>query len=251
MERKYWVPGLERAHAVLQAVVKSPSKLRLTDLTNETGINKSTMFSLLHTMESLDWLKRESNDTYAIGTAFGWLGNAYFSGFSLADQFKEWADETASRLGETVQMAILDRGEIVYIAKKEATSPVRLVSEPGMRMPAHATAMGKLLLSQYPDDIVRELLQDRAMVKLTPNTLVSVERLVEQLAEIRRTGISFDLEEAVLGICCTAAPVFDRDGKITAAVSVSMLTRNWERKKSEACEQIQKLGKKLSFDHRI
>jgi len=247
MERKYWVPALERAHAVLHAIARSPSKLKLTDLTQETGINKSTMFSLLQTMEELDWVRKEPGDRYSLGSTFAALGNAYFSSFHIVDRFMAEAAETVEAVGETVQLARLERHEIVYMAKKEAPSPVRLLSEPGSRMPAYCTAMGKVLLSALGPAALRDLFERVELKPLTPNTIRSLEQLEGQLSQIREMGYGFDREEAVVGFRCVAAPVYDRERNAVAAVSISMLAQHWDAKRDKAVEAICRLADKLSL----
>ncbi|WNR42669.1 IclR family transcriptional regulator [Paenibacillus roseipurpureus] len=246
MERKYWVPALERAQDVLKLLAGQPSKLKLMDLSLATGINKSTMFSLLHTMEALDWVVKEKGDTYALGSFFGGIGNAYFTGMSLVKHFQEQAEMTVHRLGESVQLARLDKGELVYLAKKEAATHVRLISEPGMRLPAYATAMGKALLSSLEDAQVLALYAESGYQTFTPHTVKTDIELLNQLGQVRARGYATEFEEVVQGFCCIAVPVLDRSGQPIAAVSTSMSTHLWAEKEELAREQIEQLAKKLS-----
>ncbi len=82
MEKKYWVPALEKANDVLQAIAQQPSGLKLIDLSKRLAIHKSSMFSLLNTMEALEWVVRESDGTYSLGSRLGYIGNAFFSNSS-------------------------------------------------------------------------------------------------------------------------------------------------------------------------
>ncbi|WP_199613587.1 IclR family transcriptional regulator [Paenibacillus alkalitolerans] len=246
MDKKYWVPALERAHAVLQCIAEQPSKLRLMDLTKATGINKSSMFSILHTMEALEWVKREKGDTYTLGSVFAFLGNAYFSGINLVELFAEKAAETVERVGETVQLARLEKGDIVYLAKKEAVSPVRLLSEPGMRIPAYATAMGKMLLSPMDRQEIRALFPGQTLQPFTSNTIRSIDELFKQLEEVSSQGYATDIEEVVPGFCCAAAPIYNRNGDMIAAVSFSMPSHHWSEKRESAVSEIRRLAKLLS-----
>lgn len=245
MERKYWVPALERADAVLKQIAAHPSKMKLTDLTAATGINKSTMFSLLQTMESLGWLKREKGDTYSLGSAFAVLGNAYFSSNSLIELFMEKAAESVRKIGEAVQLAKLDFGDVLYLAKKEASAAVRLISEPGMRIPAYATGLGKVLLSSLEDSQIRDLYPQGKLHSFTPSTLPDTEALIAELHRVRSSGLGYDREEIVPGFTCVAAPVFDRQGRMAAAVSFSMPTHQWQAKEAEATGEIQALARAL------
>lgn len=245
-ERKYWVPALERAHEVLHCIAARPSRLRMMDLVSETGINKSTMFSLLQTMETLHWVTREKGETYALGPVFATLGRAYFSGIDLVAQFQRLAASAAERVGETAQLARLDGTHILYLAKKEAPAPVRLVSEPGMRIPAYATAMGKALLSQMPDERVRALFADAAFERFTEKTVSNVEALIAQLAQVRELGYAVDEEEVVNGIACIASAVKDPSGVPVAAVSFTMPLPRWEVKKPDARTEVLRLAEQLS-----
>ncbi|MFC4776271.1 IclR family transcriptional regulator [Paenibacillus sp. GCM10023252] len=242
MDRKYWVPALERANLVVQAIAAEPSKLRLIDLTAATGINKSTMFSLLHTMETLGWVNREKGDTYSLGAAFAYLGNAYFSGINLVELFMQKSGAAVERLGETVQMAKLDGSHIIYLAKKEAPSQVRLLSEPGMRLPAYSTAMGKMLLSHLEDAEVILLHKEVSFKSYTDRTVASAEELLAQLAVIRKQGFSTDEEEFAPGFSCIAAPILNRSGAAVAAVSFTLPSQQWETKRETAAREIQRLA---------
>nr|WP_271754643.1 IclR family transcriptional regulator [Cohnella sp. JJ-181] len=250
MERsnhKYWVPALERAHEVLHCLAARPSKMRMMDLVSETGINKSTMFSLLQTMEKLQWVHREKGETYALGPVFATLGRAYFSGIDLVGQFHRLAANAAERVGETVQLARLEGTDILYLAKREAPAPVRIVSEPGMRIPAYATAMGKALLSHLSDEQVRGLFANAEFERFTEKTVSSAEALIGQLARVRHAGYAVDEEEIVIGIACIAAAVRDPAGVPVAAVSFTIPLARWEAKKPDARSEVLRLAEQLSF----
>ncbi|CAM4237944.1 IclR family transcriptional regulator [Paenibacillus alkaliterrae] len=246
MERKYWVPAIDRANAVLTKIASNPSSLKLMELSAQTGINKSTMFSLLQTLEALEWVKRDQGDTYSLGAAFAFFGNAYFASFDLVKQFLSLAAEYVERIGETLQIARLERGEIIYLAKKEAPSPVRLLSEPGMRMPAYATAMGKMLLSALSDNDIADLYGNAPFQAYTANTLSTVEALTDHLKTVRASGFAVDSEEIVPGFVCVAAPIYDRAGNIIAATSFSMPAHHWEEKREAAIAEIGNFARRLS-----
>ncbi|CAG7631621.1 IclR family transcriptional regulator [Paenibacillus allorhizosphaerae] len=247
MEKKYWVPALEKANDVLLAISEQPSGLKLIDLSKRLGINKSSMFSLLNTMEALDWAVREQDGTYSLGSKLGYIGNAFFKQFSLIDRFRKEASVTKHIIQETIQLAKLEQHEVLYLAKEEMPSPVRLASEPGKKLPAHATALGKAMLAwQEPDHVKALFAEDTLGPCLTPHTLQSREELIRQLGEVREAGYAFDLQEAVMGFCCVAAPVRGSDGEVVAAISCSMFQHEWEQKRELATAEICALAKRLS-----
>ncbi|MCR8633279.1 MULTISPECIES: IclR family transcriptional regulator [Paenibacillus] len=247
MEKKYWVPALEKANDVLQMISEQPSKLRLIDLSNNLGINKSSMFSLLNTMETLEWVVRESEGTYSLGAKLGFIGNAFFKQFSLIDRFRKEAAVTKHTIQETIQLAKLEQHEVLYLAKEEMPSPVRLASEPGMKLPAHVTALGKAMLASLDMSTLEQLFpQEQLEPCPTAHTINRRSELLTQLEIVRADGYAFDLQEAVMGFCCVAAPVHDAEGKAIAAISCSMFQHEWEQKRELAQREICALAARLS-----
>ncbi|MBP1154544.1 MULTISPECIES: IclR family transcriptional regulator [unclassified Paenibacillus] len=247
MEKKYWVPALEKANDVLQTIAEQPSGLKLIELSKHLGIHKSSMFSLLNTMEALEWVVRESDGTYSLGSRLGYIGNAFFKQFSLIDRFRKEASITKHVIKETIQLAKLEGREVLYLAKEEMPSPVRLASEPGIKLPAHATALGKAMLAFQGHSELEELFTTEELEPcLTPHTIKTREELFHQLAQIRTEARAFDLQEAVMGFCCVAAPVYGTGEKVIAAISCSMFQHEWEEKRELAKEEISALAKRLS-----
>ena len=244
---KYWVPAIEKAHLVMNLVCSSPRKYRLMDLVHETGINKSSMFSLLQTMEALNWIVLEPDGTYSNGSVIAQWAASFYRHNDLISEFRKEASLYAEELGETIQLARLEHTDVVYLAKEECSySRVRLVSEPGMTYPAHITALGKVMLAGLTDKEVRLRYAGQALEQPTPNSVKDSGELFKQLDAIRKQGCAFDLQEAVIGFCCVAAPITNSSGEVVAAVSCSMLQQVWEEKKDRAALQIKTLARKLT-----
>ncbi|MBC8079892.1 MAG: IclR family transcriptional regulator [Gorillibacterium sp.] len=245
MERKYWVPALERANLILNKIANGHGKLKLIELSKETGINKSSIYSLLRTMESLEWVTKDRSEAYALGRAMVFYNQSFLRSDNLVERFLESSPSVVENIGESVQLSMLDGNEIVYLAKKEGPSLVRLISEPGMRFPAYATAMGKMMLSALSEDNVKELLADAPLNSLTPNTITDLDRLLEELDGIRKNGFAIDHEEVIQGFICVAAPIRNPSGHTIAAISTSMLKHVWELKKDMAVSEILRLAEQL------
>jgi IclR family KDG regulon transcriptional repressor len=244
---RYRVPALERAHAILTVLAREPSKYRLIDLANHFQVNKSSMFVLLRTMEQLGWVQKEKGETYSLGPALGAMGASYFQQFDLVQIFHREAPSSVDRVEETVQLAILDGDHILYLAKEESRSPVQLVTNPGMRFPAHATALGKAMLSQFDYAKFCELFPDTSLKVITPYTITDLDQLWIQTRQVKKQSCAFDEQEAVIGIYCVASPIYDQLGRITAAVSFAMGELNWLEKREEARSEIIHLARRLSM----
>ncbi|MCD9020658.1 IclR family transcriptional regulator [Cohnella silvisoli] len=248
MDAKYRVPAIERAHLIIKEISQSPGKLKLIDLSKALTINKSSMYSLLLTMESLGWIEKETGDTYRLGRELSRFGHAANQQFDLTGSFHKEASLTKLKLGESLQLARLEGREVLYIAKEEAPTPVRLASEPGMRLPAHATALGKAMLADLSDDEIDLLYgsEQEPYRSLTINTSTTLQALKKDLKQIRSQGCALDIEEAVVGFCCAAAPIRNAQGKAIAAVSCSMTVSQWEKKQQQCMEEVCNLAQKLS-----
>ncbi|BBH18945.1 transcriptional regulator [Paenibacillus baekrokdamisoli] len=246
-DRKYWVPALEKADRILNLIAQEPGSNKLIDLSKQLDMNKSSMFSLLHTMEALQWVKKSSSDTYSLGAAISALGSSIVKQFDLHDAFQNEATEPRDRLHETIQLAKREDAFVLYIGKVEALTPVRLLSEPGMRLPGHATALGKVMLAQLPETEWLELFPELTLSAMTPFTLTDRGELFTQLRQIREQGYALDYQESVVGFRCVAAPIFNQAGDAVAAVSCSMPLHQWEVKAAAAQQEITKLARCLSM----
>lgn len=247
MQPKYWVPALEKGNAILTLLVEEPSALKLIDLSKRLGINKSSMFSLLTTMEELQWVTKSEDGTYALGSKLGYWGTAFFKQYQLVSLFHKEALHTKHALNETVQLAVLEGNEVLYLAKEEMPSPVKLTSEPGKKFPAHATALGKAMLSGAHFETLHEIYPEEALYpQLTPYTLKTRASLFNELQRVRDQGYACDEQEIVIGFCCAAAPIYGAKGKIIAAVSASMPLHEWNDKRNKAIEELKLLANRLS-----
>lgn len=253
MDRKYWVPALEKAQLVLECIERRPYRLRLAELARELQLNKSSLYSLLLTMEELQWVKRDHMDTYGIGPILGSIGGAYFRNMNKVADFHREAVAVKQVLEESLQFAERIGAEVLYLAKEEWPGPVRIASEPGMRYPAHATALGKVMLAELPEAELDGLYrredagaEQPLAPSLTKHTVADYARLKEQLQEIRSRGYALEMEEAVEGFCCVAARVERPDAGGGLAVSCTMPLHQWERKREAVLEAVCGLARRLS-----
>jgi IclR family KDG regulon transcriptional repressor len=204
------------------------------------------MYSLLITLEALGWIVKGKGDTYSLGPSLGALSAAYFRQFSILQSFYLEAYKSVTKIEENIQLGILDGKRVIYLAKEEGNSPVRLLTDPGMSFPAHASAIGKIQLSQYTFSQLKELYQDTELERVTPNTVTDLDVLSGQLETAKQQGYICETQEAVPGFFCVAAPIYNHENKIIAGVSFTMLEGSWNVKQDAAREEIIDIAKRLS-----
>ena len=152
------------------------------------------------------------------------LGQLLLSQLDLRREAEPFLKDLAEKTKETVHLVFLDRTEIVYIDKVEADhgqGGLRMASRIGLRNPAHSSAVGKVLLSDLPEEMLNEILQGKGLPRRTGNTITEIDPLKEHLKLVRRQGYAIDDEENEEGIRCVGAPIYNEAGKAVAAVSVS------------------------------
>lgn len=229
------VPAVDRADAVLQALASSSEPVSPTDLALHTGLAKSTLYLLLTSLEQRRWIEKKGNG-YVIGIGLYVLGCAYVHFDNLQHIFRAAATEFVTAHNEVVQLAVLQGKEVVYLAREDAHRPVRLVSDMGTRLPAHACALGKALLAQLSDEEVLRLLPQE-LVAITDRTITRHEVLLAELATVRRSGLALDQEEVAAGLNCFAVYAGETPMGRRIAVSTSIPTDRLGRKREKAIVQ--------------
>ena len=223
------VPAVSRALDILELFLDRPD-LSASEITERLGLPRTTVHELVTTLADRSYLVPVAGQPirYRLGLRTFQLGSVFAGRLDLAHEGREVAAKVAAGCDETVQVAVLDGTDVVYIAKVDSTHPVRMVSAVGRRLPAHCTGLGKMLLS----DLSAEALdarypRDRELPGMTPNSITSPARLRAHLAEVRGEGVAYDDCESNEAVHCVAAPVYDHTGAMVAGMSISVPTLRW------------------------
>ena len=219
---------------ILETLHEAPSGLQLKDVAQLTGINKSTAYRFLAHLEHDGYVFRDASGAYAIGVRLARLA----SGTSYQTTLRKLSRPILQQLwrvtGETVNLAVLDGREVLYLDVMESSHTFRLVSQVGMRRPVYCTALGKVMLAYIPEEEQQYFFDGMAFERFTPHTIRGAVQLRKEFTLIRQRGYSLDNEEAYLGSRCIGAPIFEASGKIAAALSVSGPTTRVTREKVPA-----------------
>lgn len=220
MEKKYKVPAVEKIDAILN-VVALHAPVSFPNILAHTGYNKSTVFSLLKSLEQAQLLMLNGEGQYELGQKIGFLGAKYFQKNDFINVFQRVAMKACEHIHQTFQLSILNGHHIIYLSKAEAQNAIQLSTHPGSIMPASATAMGKVLLSALADDAIRTMYKDVTLPRYTTNTVHDIDQLLGQVHFVRQHGYIQEIGETSEDITCIAAPIYNVDQKMIAAISVS------------------------------
>ncbi len=228
-------PALQRSLDILELFTDGRESVSAPEVVEELDLPRTSVHELLHTLESRRYLHRHPDvpGRYQLGIQLFRLGSAYTDQLDVPRVGQRIARELVERCNETTHVAVLDHRHIVYTAKVDSSHAVRMVSSLGRRLPAHCTALGKVLLSHLPEDELRSRLESPALEALSERSITEVPRLLEELVRVRRDGSAVEVCEANPDVCCVAAPVRDRTRQVVAALSISVPLHRWSDERAE------------------
>lgn len=214
------VKSAARVLEVLEALADM-GPLNLRDLAAHLRVPKSSMHALLRTMQWRGWLETDATGTlYGLGVRSLLAGSAYVDSDVVVRQTAPVLDQLAHETGETVHLGRLEGGDVVYLAKRESSHPLRLFSSVGRRLPAYSVALGKALLAEMAPEAALARLP-ATLQPMTPHTITDPELLLEDLDQVRRTGYAIDAEESASGLRCFAVALRQRSAT-RDAISISV-----------------------------
>jgi IclR family transcriptional regulator, pca regulon regulatory protein len=222
IDERYYVETAARTLRLLRAVAEEPEPAPLARIVSVLGWSKPAVYRLVRTLETEGALRLEEGKGYVPGPALIALGQAAARATRLPEIARPHLEQLHRVLDETVVLTVLDGDEVVYVDRIEADKILIARTRVGSRLPAYATSTGQVLLASFSDEEVRRRVGDREFAPLAPNTLRSVDELIERLAEIRRRGYAINDEELAVGHRAAAAPLRDHTGDVVAALSVSV-----------------------------
>jgi len=215
-----------KALAVLDRVAAYGRPVRFSELLEDAPFPKATLYRLLQTLLNQRMLAYdEAHGTYAPGMRLVRLAHAAWAQSSLAPVAQAHVDRLSEKMGETVHLAQLDHGQVLYVDKRNARSPVAMFSDAGKVGPAYCTGVGKAMLAFLPEDQLAQALSQQSWHRFTAKTHVTEAALRAVLHQIRDRGFAFDDEEHEPGIICVAAPILGSSGRPLGALSITSTTQ--------------------------
>ena len=214
--------SLTRGLTLLERLAEAEHGIALTDLAQRVGLAPSTTHRLLNTLEQLQFVRNDPTlGLWYIGVRAFSIGNAFLRQRDVVSQARPFMHRLMEKTGETVNLAVLDNYNAVFVTQVECHEMMRMIVKLGGRAPLHASGAGKALLATMNEAEVTTVLHKRGLPRLTDNTLTTPTDLRAALGETRRQGYAVDDEEHAVGLRCVAATVHDEYGSTLAAVSLS------------------------------
>jgi IclR family KDG regulon transcriptional repressor len=222
------VPAVIRALDILELFLERP-QLSAREVAERLDLPRTTVHELLVTLIARSYLISVPGQPmqYRLGMPLFELGAAFAGRLDLVREAQSVARDVAAACDEAVHVAVLDGADVVYLVKVDSTHPVRMVSGVGLRLPAHCTAVGKVLLSSLDPASLDVILAKGPLAGMTPDSITDPDRLRTHLERVRAEGVAVDVGESDDAMRCVAAAVRDHSGATIAAMSVSAPIIRW------------------------
>jgi len=247
------IKSIVKAGRVIDLMAASAKPLTLTAIAKETGMAKSTLHGILSTLVEIGYVSQSAeNDQYSLSVHMFEIGSSVSNSWNERQIAIPYMQRILEQTGETVHMAVLSDGEVLYIHKQESSRSIQIVTANGVKLPAHCTGLGKALLSGLQPAEVLQIVDSKGMQRLTEHTITSYDALMDELARVRQQGYSVDNQEFMDGLRCIAVPIYTHSGKVTAAISIAgplsrMRDEDFEFNKKCLLTAAREISKKLGY----
>ena len=209
-----------RVLEILNLLSKNSQPLRLSDISRELNMPKSTLLPILQTMAQQQYVRKDEAERYCLGYALLDLGAAAREIYSTSEHIRENLKYLVEKFHETCYYGVLEDGFVRYVEKIDSPQPLRMLTAIGHRLPAYATGIGKALLMDHTQRQLYDLYPEPVEM-LTEKTITDMQALYKQLQKAKEIGYAWEIEESTQHIRCFAAPV-RKNGEIVGAVSIAI-----------------------------
>lgn len=245
---KYIPNSILKAGKVLERLANSRQSIRLSQLSRDLGIGKSSLWGILTALESLEWVEREANGKgYTVGSGLLRLSREAFGSWDLVEIAKPFMEHLSEETGESVFLGVLREDTIVIVECVEGKGEMRVSSPPGTRLPLMAAATAKAILAAMPPEKAAEIVSSQPLPKYTEHSVTDPSRFMEEVERTKRKGYGMDDEEYLRGIRAVACAIKGEPNlPIGAMWIVGFATRFTSEKAQKAGHELARATQRIS-----
>lgn len=214
-----FMTSLARGLAVIGAFSDRRRRPTIAELSRKTGIPRAAVRRCLHTLEKLGYVQSEAH-SFALLPKILRLGHAYLGSTPLAVSAQPFLERVSEETDESCSLAVLDRDDILYVARSISSRILSVNLNVGSRLPAYCTSIGQVLLADLPEPELEAYIKRNKLVAYTDRTVSSQPQLREVLEAVRRNRHAIADQEMEVGIRSIAVPVRDASGAVLAGMNV-------------------------------
>ena len=239
--------AVERALIILKHLSRSEDGLGIRELSRGLGFSPAGVQKIMNSLFEQDFvIQNEETKRYALGPAVLQMGLAMLARLEVRQIARPRLEALAQDTGETAFLGIYDSDEVFYIDKVLPATEIRMDAPLGVSRPYNCTAVGKVILAHLPGEEFERLAATKSFIQLTPHSITDQTELITALETVRQNGYALDQEEFRLGACCVAAPVFNHDGQIIAAITAAGPAERIQARLDFIVEQVRTKSQEIS-----
>jgi DNA-binding IclR family transcriptional regulator len=229
--------------------------LTVAQLAKLMNINRASSHRFLSTLRELGYADKDDSSRYYLTFKVIELGMKVLDRFEIRKIARPFLQELSIKFNETINLGYFNGEEVLTVDKIDSTERLRMDAGIGGGEPAYCTSLGKAILAFLPERQLEKYLQTTELIPFTPNTVISRDKLMEELSHIKENGYAIDDEELSIGLRCVGAPLFDHNGQARYAISLSGPSiRMGSKKIEEMRRELKKIcqilsGKMGSYHH--
>jgi DNA-binding IclR family transcriptional regulator len=212
------VPAIDKCFSILDLLTEAKRPFGFNEIVKNLGLNKSTVFNILHTLKDLDVIEKGTDGLFRLGTRMFVLGNAAADGSELIQTVHPYLETINQQFELTAFFGILSEDAVIIIDKADRAHRIKISSEIGMRIPVLAGVAGKALLSQLSEEEIDKILLKSSRKQYTPNTIIDKDAYKNEVMEVKKSGIAYDKEEYIEGLIAVAVPLKTYREDLQAAI---------------------------------
>ncbi len=243
------VQSVERTLDIVEALSSNRTGIGVTELSKALNLHKSTVHRLLTTLMVRKYVEQDSESgKYRLSVKLFELGNAVLSKLNMRAHALPYLRELRERCRETVQLAIVDQNEVLYIDVLESPEKIGVKAQIGERAPLYCTASGKAWLAGLPDERFYEVMRGMEMKSRTPATLTTLDQLKEQISVAKELGVARDNGEYDPDMRGVAGAIKNYRGRVIACISVAVpASRFSDQSFNELAKSVKDTADKISY----
>ena len=195
------VKSADRVLDIIELLASEQEPMNLTEISRALDMPTSSIYKIIKNLLARGYLESDEQEKqFRLGYKILEVGTKYTQNTNLVTEFQYVSQRIVSEINEAVYLSIRNGKNVLYIAEKQSLQPIRFVSHLGMQLPMHATAMGKMLLSELSDTDIEQLYPEEELGTLTENTIHERSSLIEEVSRIRKEKLAYSRSESVQGV---------------------------------------------------
>ncbi len=247
MVEKRLIQSIKRASDILELFLSEKKPIGITDFSKRLGLAKTTVSSIVVTLDALGFLEKDHmTGRYRLGPQLFQLGMRCATNMDVVTLGRAWLERLCFQFMEPVNVGVLVGDKVTIILRTEPENRYMVFPEAGSVIPAHSTCIGKMLYAHMDSAKRDEILKGYKFDAFTPNTIRTKKAFLDELEQVKRDGISYDRQESINGLAGIGGPIFNHDGTLIAAFTISGNPDNIEKRKTDIIAAVRLTSRQIS-----